>query len=80
MIWLECSSLAFGPDSEIAVTISTRQGNRQELVPTYFQVLFRKWAVRDVTTPNTNEKSGMWGREFSGFRIPETVKEEFDIL
>ena len=52
----------------------------QELVPTYFQVLFRKWAVRDVTTPNTYEKSGMWGREFSGFRIPETVKEEFDIL
>ena len=46
----------------------------QELVPTYFQVLFRKWAVRDVTTPNTNEKSGMWGREVSGFRIPVTEK------
>ncbi len=34
----------------------------------------------DVTTPNTFADSGMWDREHSGFHLPETDKEESDLV
>ena len=34
----------------------------------------------NVATPNTFVVSGMWGREHSGFHLPETDKEESDLV
>ena len=33
-----------------------------------------------MKTPNTFEESGMWGRVHSGFHLPETDKEENDLV
>ena len=52
----------------------------RDLAYTYFTLCSKKWVIFNTATPNTYEESGRWGRECSGFRLPETHKEEADIL
>ena len=52
----------------------------RDLAYTYFTLCSKKWVIFNTATPNTYDESGMWGREYSGFRLPETHKEESDIL
>ena len=52
----------------------------KDLAYTYFSICQKKWVIFNVVTPNTFAESGYWGREHSGFRLPETDKEESDIV
>jgi hypothetical protein len=52
----------------------------KDLAYTYFSICQKKWVVWSVATPNTFAESGMWGREHSGFHLPETDKEESDLV
>ena len=60
--------------------LDTPNARFKDLAYTYFSICQKKWVVLDVTTPNTFADSGMWCREHSGFHLPETDKEESDLV
>ena len=59
---------------------NTPQARFKDLACTYFEICRKKWVMYDSATPNTFEESGMWGRQYSGFHLPESEKEESDMV
>ena len=47
-----------------------------EFTRTFLGIITRKWTIFSVSTPNSVEESGRWGRRFSDFKVPESDHEE----